>query len=61
MGMVKIGETVEVRREKKPLPAMFFLLAFGTKRFLTRQIISNLSRLPAFEEHTVGTILNRKA
>ena len=41
------GETVEVRREKIPLPGMLFLLAFGTKRILTRQAISPLSRLPS--------------
>ncbi len=34
-----------MRREKKSLPGMFFLLAFGTTRILTRQTISTLSRL----------------
>ena len=40
---------------------MLFLVASGTRGNLTGQEISNLSRLPAFEEHTVCTILYRKA
>lgn len=39
-GSTKCGERVEVRREKKPLPGMLFLLASGTKKILTRQEIS---------------------
>ena len=31
------------------MPGMFFLLAFGTKRTLTRQSISPLSRLPSHQ------------
>ena len=48
------------RGERKPLPGMFFQLAFGARRILTRQEISPLSRLPGFMEPVVGTILNRK-
>ncbi len=42
---IKGGERVEVRREKKPLPGMLFLLASGTKKILTRQEISTVYRL----------------
>ena len=42
---MKCGETVEGRREKKPLPGLFFLLAFGSRRNLTWQAISPVSRL----------------
>ena len=43
----KCGKTVEGRREKKPLPGMIFLLAFGTRRNLTLQVISPVYRLLA--------------
>lgn len=43
----KSSETIEVRHEKKTLPAMFYLLTIGTKWFLTRHEISPLYRLPS--------------
>ncbi len=45
--LVKVGEPVEVRREKNSLPDLFFLFAFGAKRNLTRQAISPVYRLPS--------------
>ena len=48
----EFGETVEVSREKKFLPGMSSLLAFGTKKIFTRQVISNVFRLtsPCFSD-----------
>ena len=42
----------------KSLPGMFSLLAFGTKRILTRQDISNLSRLTSHQVVGLGVVFS---
>ena len=40
------------------LPGVFFLSAFGTKRILTRQDISNLSRLTSHQVVGLGVVFS---
>ena len=50
-----------MRREKKSSPGIFFLLVFDTKRILTRQEISPLSRLTSHLVVGPGVVLSRLA